>query len=157
MIALIWAMDENRLIGKDNRLPWHYKADLAYFKSITHGKTVLMGDLTYQSLKSYYKKRPLPFKKIYVANHKEHCYRDAICVNDLVGFLKTCEEDLFIIGGLMIYLLSLEFATHLYITYVLDRHEGNVFFPTFDLSPFKVKSYHTEEKLIFSVYERRSL
>jgi dihydrofolate reductase len=157
MISLIWAMDENRLIGKDNRLPWHYKTDLEYFKKITHNQTVLMGDMTYKSLKSYYKNKPLPFKKIYVANHQEYCYRDAICINDLVGFLKTCDEDLFIIGGLMIYLLSLEFATHLYITYVLDRHEGNVFFPIVDMTPFKLKSFQTTDKLIFSVYERTYL
>ena len=157
MIALIWAMDENRLIGKDNRLPWHYKEDLEYFKKMTADHAVLMGDLTYQSLKSYYKKKPLPFKKIYVANHQEHCYRDAICVSDLNAFLKACHEDLFIIGGRMIYQLALEFASHLYITYVLGRYEGNVYFPVFDMTPFRLKSYQTTDHLIFSVYERTDI
>ena len=61
MISLIWAMDENWLIGKDNVLPWHYPKDLAYFKSKTKNQTVLMGDMTYESLKGYYKEKQ--FKK----------------------------------------------------------------------------------------------
>lgn len=154
MIALIWAMDENRLIGKDNRLPWHYPKDLAYFKQIAHHQTVLMGDLTYQSLKGYYQKRPLPFAKIYVANHKETCYRDAICISDLKAFLKTNKEDIFIIGGLSIYKVAWPYATHLYITYVLNHHDGDTYFPVMDMSPFKLKSYRTEEQLIFAIYER---
>ena len=68
MISLIWAMDKNWLIGKENKIPWHYKKDLMYFKEKTQGKTVLMGDNTYYSLKGYYKDRPLPYGKIYVAS-----------------------------------------------------------------------------------------
>ena len=51
MISLIWAMDINCLIGIDDRLPWHFKEDLLYYKEKTAGKTVLMGDKTYFSLK----------------------------------------------------------------------------------------------------------
>ena len=51
MIKLIWAMDEERLIGKDNLIPWHCKEDLLYYKETTKGQTVLMGEATYDSLK----------------------------------------------------------------------------------------------------------
>ena len=68
MKNLIWAMDENWLVGKDDLIPWHVKEDLLYFKSKVKGKTVVMGDTTYFSLKGYYKNRPLPYGKIYVAS-----------------------------------------------------------------------------------------
>ncbi len=155
MIKLIWAMDENWLIGKDNKLPWHYPSDLTYFKNQTKNAHVLMGDLTYQSLKGYYKTKPLPFKKISVANLEQKNYLDASLVTDVQNFFKTEKDDVFVIGGKTIYHLALPYADQLYITYVLDHHEGNVYFPTFDLSAFKLISKHLEPGLIFAVYERR--
>lgn len=156
MISLIWAMDENWLIGKDNVLPWHYPKDLAYFKNMTKDKAVLMGDLTYESLKSYYKTKPLPFFKNYVANLNDKVYPDATLIKDLHGFLKNTKEDLMVIGGKTIYQLALPYADRLYITYVLKTHEGNVYFPTFDLSQFKLIEKTMEDGLIFAVYERIS-
>jgi len=156
MIKMIWAMDENWLIGKDNILPWHYPKDLAYFKNLTKDEAVLMGDMTYHSLKSYYKTKPLPFKKIYVANINDAAYPDAIHVKDLFQFLKEVDEDIMVIGGKTIYQLCLPYAKKLYITYVLKRHEGNVYFPRFDLSQFKLVHKDLTDELIFAVYERIS-
>jgi dihydrofolate reductase len=154
MISMIWAMDENWLIGKDNLLPWHYPKDLAYFKSMTKDSAVLMGDMTYQSLKSYYKTKPLPFKKNYVANINDQVYEDAIHIKDLFEFLKNTNEDIMVIGGKTIYQLALPYANRLYITYVLRRHDGNVYFPKFDLSRFKLIDKKLEDGLIFATYER---
>ncbi|MDX9691909.1 MAG: dihydrofolate reductase [Acholeplasmataceae bacterium] len=154
MIKMIWAMDENWLIGKDNILPWHYPKDLAYFKRLTKEESVIMGDLTYKSLKSYYKSKPLPFKKIYVANINDASYEDAIHVKDLFAFLKETKEDIMVIGGKTIYQLCLPYANRLYITFVLNRHEGNVYFPHFDLSKYKLIQKDLADELIFAVYER---
>ena len=68
MINLIWAMTKDNLIGKGNLMPWHIKEDLVYYKNKTAGKTVVMGEETYYSLKGYYKTRPLPYGTIYVAS-----------------------------------------------------------------------------------------
>ena len=57
-LSIVVAMDDNRLIGKDNKLPWHLPADLAYFKKITIGKSILMGRKTYDSIG-----RPLPNRR----------------------------------------------------------------------------------------------
>ena len=54
MINMIWAMDEDFLIGKDDQIPWHIKEDLLYYKSKTKGQTVLMGEATYYSLNLYH-------------------------------------------------------------------------------------------------------
>jgi len=154
MIKMIWAMDENWLIGKDNLLPWHYPKDLAYFKNLTKDEAVLMGDMTYLSLKSYYKTKPLPFRKIYVANIQDATYPDAIHVKDLFKFLKEADEDIMVIGGKTIYQLCLPYAERLYITYVLRRYEGNVYFPKFDLSQYRLIKKDLADELIFAVYER---
>lgn len=154
MITLIFAMDEKRLIGLDNELPWHYKEDLLFYKSKVEGQTVLMGDLTYQSLKSYYKTKPLPYNKIYVANLEEKEYQDAFRVSDLITFLKTNQEDIFVVGGKTIYELSLNFADQIYLTYILDRHNGNVYLKPFSLDNFKLTWKKVIPKLIFTKYER---
>lgn len=157
MISLIWAMDKDWLIGKDNLLPWHYKKDLLYFKEITANQTVLMGDMTYLSLKSYYKNRPLPFKTIYVCSLKDESYPGTILVKDIDSFLTNYkDEELFVIGGRTIYKLSLPYANRLYITLIDKSHDGNIYFPTFDLNDYTLLKETIDEPLRFTVYEKVS-
>jgi|SRR5690606_10404213 len=154
MISSIWAMDINWLIGKDNVLPWHYKEDLAFFKKMTEGKTVLMGDATYRSLKGYYKDKPLPYGKMYVANLQKVQYHDAECITDVIDFIKNYKEDLIVIGGKKIYELTLPFVDRLYITHVLNYHDGNVYFSKFPLSQYKLIEKKVVPGLIFATYEK---
>ncbi len=154
MIHSIWAMDVNWLIGKDNLLPWHYKEDLAYFKKATEGKTVLMGDATYQSLKSYYKTKPLPYGKIYVANLKDTMYPDAICITDVISFVSTFKDELWIIGGKAIYAITLPYVDYLHITHILNTHEGNVYFTQFPLSSYQLVKKNVVENMIFATYKK---
>lgn len=158
MISLIWAMDVNWLIGKDNKLPWRYPEDLKYFKEMTHNKVVLMGDKTYHSMKYYYQGRSLPFKTIYVASlSTEKSYDDAIIVNNLDKFLTNFKEELWVIGGSLIYELTLPYADKLYITWVKKAYEGDKHFKRFDLDKefrlIRSKQGETKE-LEFSIYER---
>lgn len=158
MIKLIWAMDLNWLIGKKNKLPWRYKEDLDYFKETVRGKTVLMGDKTYDSLKGYYKKTPLPFGKMYVACLEERVFDDAIKIEDIDAFLKDYKDELFVIGGATIYKLSLPYADKLYITWILKTYKGDAYFPEFNLvEDFRIESerYGESPDLKFSVYVRK--
>ena len=158
MISLIWAMDKNWLVGKDNKLPWHFKEDLLYYKSKTAGKTVLMGDNSYFSLKSYYKDKPLPYGKIYVASLNELKLEDAILVSDVISFLKSFpkEDELWVVGGATIYKFALPYADYLYITHVDGEYEGDAYFPKFDLeNEFNLISSRISNNLNFCVYERR--
>lgn len=156
MIKLIWAMDKNWLIGKENKIPWHYKEDLLYYKEKTAGQIVLMGDNTYFSLKGYYKTKPLPYAKIYVASLNDLKLDDAIVINDLKGFLSQNKEDLWVVGGATIYRFALEFADELYITHIEKAYEGDAYFPKFDLEGlFKLKSSNRSGDLNFCCYERK--
>ena len=157
MISLIWAMDKNWLVGKDNKLPWHFKEDLIYYKEKTVGQTVLMGDKSYYSLKSYYKDKPLPYGKIYVASLDNLELDDAIVINDVNKFLSEFDKnsDLWVVGGATIYRFSLPFANKLYITHVDGEYDGDAYFPKFDLEhEFNLISSRVSGVLNFCVYER---
>ena len=119
MIHLIWAMTKNHVIGLQNKMPWHIKEDLIYYKEHTAGKTVVMGENTYYSLKGYYKSKPLPYGKIYVASLNENLIlEDAIVISDVIQLFKTTREDLWVVGGATIYQLALPYADALYISWV---------------------------------------
>lgn len=155
MINMIWAMDENNLIGIGDRIPWHIKEDLLYYKSKTKGQTVLMGDTTYFSLKGYYKTKPLPYGKIYVATlDKSLVLEDAIMVYDLIDFIKNVDEDIWIVGGSTIYKLCLPYADRLYISFVLGKYEGDRYFPQIDYKKYKLTWENITDKVRYTLYER---
>lgn len=155
MIKMIWAMDENRLIGNGDKIPWHIKEDLLYYKAKTKGQTVLMGEATYNSLKSYYKTKPLPYGKIYVASLNPYAaFSDAEPVSDLDSFLQSFKEDIWIVGGATVYRLSLPYADRLYISYIKGMHEGDTYFPETDFSRFKL-IWEEESALVrYTEFER---
>ena len=133
MINLIWAMTKDNLIGKGNLMPWHIKEDLVYYKNKTAGKTVVMGEETYYSLKGYYKTRPLPYGTIYVASlNTDLKLDDAIVINDLIDFVSNFKDELWVVGGATIYKLTLPYADRLYISFVKGNYEGEKYFPQID-------------------------
>ncbi|MCI9654079.1 MAG: dihydrofolate reductase [Acholeplasmatales bacterium] len=155
MIHLIWAMTKNHVIGLQNKMPWHIKEDLIYYKEHTAGKTVVMGENTYYSLKGYYKTKPLPYGKIYVASLNENLIlEDAIVISDVIQLFKTTREDLWVVGGATIYQLALPYADTLYISWVKKEYEGDTYFPEIDFTKFR-NSYKKETDLVlYTIYER---
>ena len=156
MINMIWAMDKNNLVGIDDKIPWHIKEDLLYYKSKTNGQTVLMGDATYYSLKGYYKTKPLPYGKIYVATIDKSLVMDGVeMIYDLTEFLKNNKEELWVVGGATIYKLSLPYADRLYISFVKGEYVGNRYFPTVDFSKYNLVWENDTEKVRYTVFERK--
>ena len=159
MISLIWAMDENQLVGKGDRIPWHIKEDLIYYKSKTKGQIVLMGDTTYFSLRGYYKDKPLPYGKIYVATIDKNLkietdLNEVVMVYDLIPFLENNEEDLWVVGGATIYKLSLPYADRLYISFVKGTHEGDRYFPPIDFSKYNLIWENNTDLVRYTVFEK---
>lgn len=155
MINLIWAMDENWLVGKDDLIPWHIKEDLLYFKSKVKGKTVVMGDTTYFSLKGYYKNRPLPYGKIYVASLDNNLkLEDAEVINDFKSFIENYNEEIWVTGGATIFKMALPYADNLYISFIKGKYEGNIYFPKFDLNEYKLIWKEDTERVLFSLYTK---
>ena len=157
MINMIWAMDENNLIGKDDLIPWHVKEDLIYYKKKTKGQVVLMGDATYYSLKGYYKDKPLPYGKIYVATIDKTLSIEGVeMVYDLISFISSYEgEELWVVGGATIYKLCLPYADRLYISFIKGNHEGNKYFPTIDYSNYNLAWENETELVRYTLFEKK--
>ncbi|MDX8407569.1 MAG: type 3 dihydrofolate reductase [Mariprofundaceae bacterium] len=135
MISLIWGQDENGLIGKDNRLPWHLPADMAWFRKQTMGKPILMGRKTYDSIG-----RPLPGRTNIVITKQDiqiegcsvvHSIDEAVRIVDDLG---PEMDELMVMGGAKIYRQFLPEADRLYITDIHHGFEGDAWFPPFDRS-----------------------
>lgn len=157
MINLIWAMDENNLIGNGDKIPWHIKEDLLYYKSKTNGKTVLMGDTTYYSLKGYYKDKPLSYGKIYVATIDKSLNIDGVeMVYDIESFLNKVDFELWVVGGSTIYKLSLPYADNLYISFIKGSHVGDRYFPKINYDLYDLKWENITEKVRYTLYERKN-
>ena len=155
MINMIWAMDEENIIGYKNRIPWHCKEDLLYYKEHTKGKTVVMGEATYYSLKGYYKDKPLPYGKIYVASINDIKLDDAEVVSDLVEFLKNFKDEIWVCGGATIYKLSLPYADRLYISFIQGKHDGDAYFPQIDYSKYNLIFEKKTEQVRYTCFERK--
>ncbi len=155
MISLIVAIAKNNVIGIDNKLPWHYKEDMQYFKEMTMNNTVIMGEMTFKSIISYLKK-PLTGRKSVIATLTDYEYEGIEKTNDIISYLNNYpkDEEIFIIGGKIIYDLTLDIADRLYITHINKDFDGNVFFKEIDYSKYNKVSERLSGKLNFSIYER---
>lgn len=130
MISLLVAHDPNRVIGKNNDLPWHIPEDLRYFKEQTMGKGIVMGRKTFESIG-----RPLPGRlNIILTRNKDYSAEGAEVVHSMeeaVRLASDMHEEVMIIGGSDIFRMSLPVADRLYITYVDQEFEGDTYFPPY--------------------------
>jgi len=129
-LSIISAMDENRLIGSNNALPWHLPADLAFFKRTTLNKPILMGRKTYESIG-----RPLPGRRNIIITRNPD-YRQPGC-ESVVSIDKALElvfdqPEVMLIGGESLYKQTINRAQTLYITEIHGKFEGDAWFPEID-------------------------
>jgi len=126
-ISLIAAMANDRVIGKDNDMPWHMPADLKHFKQVTMGKPVIMGRKTYESIG-----RPLPGRTNIVITRNLDWKIDGVeVVNSPENALELLQdvEEVMVIGGGNIYQQFLPKADCLYLTFIDLEVEGDTRFP----------------------------
>ncbi|MBA4319713.1 MAG: diacylglycerol kinase [Flavobacterium sp.] len=143
-ICLIAAVAENRAIGKDNKLLWHIPRDLKRFKEVTSGHPVIMGLKTYESLG-----KPLPRRtNIVLFPEKGKKIEGCIVCNSIEDAIRTAKEkdsdEIFIIGGGMVYAQTIGLADKLYLTIVEGKYEADTFFP--DYSDFKKVVFEQSEE-----------
>lgn len=126
-ISMIAAMAQNRVIGKDNKMPWHLPADFAWFKQCTMGKPIIMGRKTYDSIG-----RALPGRRnIVISRDASLKIAGVDTVTTVEQALSLVEEqdEVMIIGGGSIYQACLEFTNCLYLTFIDFNIEGDTQFP----------------------------
>lgn len=133
--ALVVAMSRNRVIGRDNRLPWRLPADLAFFKRVTMGHPVIMGRRTYESIG-----KPLPGRlNIVVSGNPDYSAPGCTVVHSMEEAYRAAgdAEEVSIIGGSAIFEAALPAADRIYLTEVDAEVEGDVYFPAFDRAQWK--------------------
>lgn len=138
VLSLIAAMDENRLIGRKGALPWRLPADLQHFKTLTLGKTVLMGRKTWDSLG-----RPLPQRDNWVLTRdRSFAPIGARVFHALEQALAAAPAtELMVIGGGELYAQTLPLAQRLYLTRVATRVEdGDAWFPAWDAAAWRLSA-----------------
>ncbi len=150
-LAAIVAMDANRVIGLDGKLPWHHPEDLKFFKRTTLGHPILMGRTTWESIG-----RPLPGRQNIVLSRTMES-RDGIdVIRDIADLPKVCSgvEKVFVIGGAQVYESLLPGCDELYLTLVSDTHDGDTFLPPFEHLFTEHEVIGTAEGLEFRRYWR---
>ncbi len=131
-LSLIVAMTEDRVIGLNNRLPWHLSDDLKRFKKITMGHPVIMGRKTFESIG-----KPLPGREnIVVSGNPSFQAEGAVVVSSLEKALAHSEKtpgEKFVIGGARLFEAGLTLADKIYLTLIRRPFKGDVYFPAIDL------------------------
>ena len=159
-IALIVAMDQNRIIGRDGDLPWRLSNDLRHFKKLTMGSPMLMGRKTWESLPG-----ALPGRRnIVLTRNPDYITDGGEVVTSVAAAIDGCAhgETLFVIGGAQLYEQTLGLAARLFVTRVNAEVEGDTRFPTVswdewrevarEAHPADVKNEYPHE---FIEYERK--
>ena len=158
-LSLIVATTLNNVIGKDNQMPWHLPADLAWFRRNTTGKPVIMGRKTFESIG-----RPLPNRKNIVLSKngdKESFEQKGIKLyqnlENLIADYKNSEEEIFIIGGEQIYreFMQKGLVRRLYISYIeFSDSEADAYFPEIDYNSWKIIKEKNYDNWKFCMYEK---
>jgi dihydrofolate reductase len=175
-IIIIAAMAENRVIGKDNTLPWSLKEDMAHFRELTKGFPCIMGRKTWESLPI----KPLPGRLNIVitsspeitglkkdSNVKifsslpaaiEYCAGSfvASCAGSFAA-ISACYEKIFICGGETIYRQALPLANKIELTLIHKQYEGDTFFPEIDSSIWTITKTVKFDTFSFLTYTKKSL
>lgn len=136
--ALIWAMAKNRVIGRDNGLPWRLPDDMRHFMDTTMGHPVIMGRRTFESMN-----RPLPGRANIVLTGRAGYAPEGTLVAgsfeeglDIAGeqCARAGRDTAFVIGGARVYESGLSVATRLHVTWIEADVDGDTWFPEVDWS-----------------------
>ena len=136
-IIIIAALAQNHVIGKDNKMPWHYSEDFKHFKELTTGCPILMGRKTFESIG-----RVLPNRRnIVMSRNPEFKIEGCDVVSSLEDGVGLCKESgvekMFIIGGGNVYAQAMPIATIMELTLVHKEVDGNAYFPKWNFSEWK--------------------
>lgn len=136
-ITLIAAMDRNRVIGLDGKLPWRLPDDLARFKALTTGNPIVMGRRTWESIG-----RPLPDRWNVVLS-RDPTFRPAgrvDCVDSVQAAMRLLAPcpNVMVIGGSAVYDAFLPYADRMELTLVDAEVQGDAFFPPWDSAAWHV-------------------
>lgn len=145
-LSLIFAMDENNAIGKDNKLPWHLPADLKHFKQVTMNHTIIMGRNTFESIG-----RALPGRtNIVISRNPNYMLPPYITsapslATALQAAASRNEEEAIIIGGAQLFKEALPRAEKFYLTRIHHTFDADVFLPAINMDDWNILSQEAHQ------------
>lgn len=154
IISVIAAMSDGRVIGSKGRLPWHIPIDLAHFRSLTIGHTVVMGRKTYESIG-----HPLEGRRNIVVTRGKVNYEGCETAHSLREVLELVsgDEELFVCGGTELFREALPISQRIYLTLVHGKYPGDTYFPEIPDGFVEVQREersNTTPPLTFLVFEK---
>lgn len=160
-IALIAAVADNGIIGRDGEMPWHLPEDLTHFKATTMGHPVIMGRRTYDSIASQIG-GPLPGRTNIVLSRSDPEVAEDVVVTDSIdaaidaaSAVGTHTETVYVIGGATVYEQFLPQADRLVLTELEATYEGDTAFPEFDRTAWDEIDREERDGFAFVTYERQ--
>ena len=165
VVSLIAALTRNRVIGRNNDLPWHLPDDMKFFMNTTTGHSVIMGRKNYESLPPKFKPLKNRFNIVLSSQASYHAPGATVVSSWDQALAKAIEatdkDEIFVIGGARIYQLALPHAGRLYLTEIDTTLDGDTFFPSFNKSEWieKSRTHHAQDErhlypFDFVIYER---
>lgn len=165
-ITVIAALAENRVIGKDGKMPWHYPVDLKRFKELTMGHPVIMGRVTYESILAGLGE-PLPGRTTIVLTNSPDSVDASVTTDDdtavtvaisiedaLTAAAETRTDEVFVAGGATVYEQFLPQADRLELTEIHETYVGDTRFPPIDEDSWEEVAREDRVELSFVTYER---
>ena len=140
-------MAKNRVIGKDNQMPWHLPADLKHFKSVTMSKPIVMGRKTFESIG-----RPLPGRQNVIISRNKNFQAEGCDVVESIEAalaLLVDSDEIMIIGGGFLNSQMIDMADRLHLTFIDLETDGDTHFPEFEhlqLKEIASESHLPDEK-----------
>ena len=155
MVAIA-AMDVNRVIGRDNQIPWHYPADMKHFIRTTRGHPVVAGRKTYESFKVH----PLPGRlNLILTRNPDYTSDEGVIVCQTLDQAVAAAREsnatkLFVLGGAEIYQLALPNTDEMILTFLPIEVEGDAYFPAWNEEEWEVVDEKKDQDLVFITYRR---
>jgi len=154
MIAIIVAVSENGVIGKNNKLPWDIQEEFNLFQNITKDATIIMGRKTYDSIG-----RGMLNRKNIVVSTTHTSLPGVEVVSSIGNALAKAQlyhKDIFVIGGSDIYKEFFALADTMFISYIKGNYEGDTYFPEFDDTLWEITETREFEEFTFVKYEKKN-
>jgi dihydrofolate reductase (trimethoprim resistance protein) len=158
-VSLIAAMDENRVIGKDNDIPWRIPNDWDYVKNTTKGYPIILGRKNLESIG-----KALPHRRnIVLTRDRNFSFKDCEIAHSVEKVFEVCknESEIFIFGGEQIYNLFMPYVEKMHITKIYHEFEGDTYFPEINDAEWEevsvekgLKNERNPYDYYFHIYER---
>jgi dihydrofolate reductase len=148
---IIAALAENKVIGYQGRIPWHYSEDFKHFKRTTLNHAIIMGRKTFESIG-----RPLPKRKNIVLTRQDITFPEKVHkAASLDEALSLCETNkAYICGGSVVYAQALHLADSMILTHIKGTYKGDTFFPEWNKNEWKEVRRTDKKNISFVWYER---